>query len=274
MTTLETQAATAQGYAERVAAGERPRGRQPLGLAVAHAAHLATARRTAQALRFLTGDLHALLEVVVLRPAGIVDAGSRQADLDALLSLLAEVRDGAAAGQESHVRTLHTTLTRALPAALTFVAGVDRVQQHLHGVLGAAGLALVAWAWQRRSILGPRTEDLVAGLPEGWQQPARVLLATWDSAARASSAVETWHSILRPHLAVHRTLSAGLLALVAVWHNHRVFTRGTHQGASPLQLSGMVETPTDWLVALGYPPAPDAPTPAAARAARLRALAA
>jgi len=71
---------------------------------------------------------------------------------------------------------------------------------------------------------------------------------------RASSAVENWHSILRPHLAVHRTLSAGMLAVLAVWHNHRVFSRGVHQGQSPLHLSGMTEAPTDWLVALGYPP--------------------
>jgi hypothetical protein len=45
------------------------------------------------------------------------------------------------------------------------------------------------------------------------------------------------------------------LAVLAVWHNHRVFTRGMHRGQSPLQLSGMDDAPTDWLVALGYPPA-------------------
>jgi hypothetical protein len=70
-----------------------------------------------------------------------------------------------------------------------------------------------------------------------------------------SSAVERWHSILRPHLAVHRTLSSGQLALLVVWHNHRVFSRGVHKGQSPLHLSGMRDAPTDWLVALGYPPA-------------------
>jgi hypothetical protein len=254
VTTLADQAATAQRYAARVAAGERPRGRQPIALEASHAIQLRAARQTAQALRYLTGELHALLEVVVLRPTGLVDAATRQADLDALLSLLAQVRDGAAPGQQAHLRTLHTTLTRALPAALAFVAGVERVQQELHGVVGAAGLALIAWAWQRRRILGPSTEEVVVGLPEAWRHVARVLLATWDGAARASSAVEGWHSLVRPHLAVHRTLSPGLLALLAVWHNHRVFTRGTHHGASPLQLSGMLEGPTDWLVALRYPP--------------------
>ena len=86
--------------------------------------------------------------------------------------------------------------------------------------------------------------------------------------------METWHSLVRPHLAVHRTLSVGRLALLAVWHNHRVFSRGTHRGASPLQLSGMADGPTDWLVALGYPPATDVPRPARGYAAPQVAMAA
>jgi hypothetical protein len=263
VTTLKGQALTAQRYAERLAAGERPRGRQPRALDTAQAEQLSAARRTAQALQYLTGELHALLEVVVLRPTGVLDAMRRQADLEVLLELLAEVRDGAAPGQREQLCSLHTTLTRALPAALTFVAGVERVQQELRGVVGDAGLALIAWGWQRRAILGPRREDVVAGLPEQWQQAARVLMATWDGAARASSAVEGWHSIVRPHLAVHRTLAPGLLALLAVWHNHRVFERGVHRGFSPLQLSGMVEEPSDWLEALGYPAATEVPRAAA-----------
>ncbi len=79
-------------------------------------------------------------------------------------------------------------------------------------------------------------------------------MAAWDQAVRASSLAENWNSLLRPHLAVHRTLSPGRLALLAVWHNHRLFARGAHQGQSPLQLSGVADAPTDWLVALGYPP--------------------
>ena len=92
--TLENQAATAQRYTERVAAGKRPHGRQPLALDAADAEHLSGARRTTQALQYLAGELHALLEVVVLWPAGVLDAATRQGDLDVLLQLLAEVRDG------------------------------------------------------------------------------------------------------------------------------------------------------------------------------------
>jgi len=96
-------------------------------------------------------------------------------------------------------------------------------------------------------------------------------LAAWDDAVRVSSAVERWHSILRPHLAVQRRLSTGMLALLAIWHNHRVFSRGVHKGKSPLHLSGMTDAPTDWLVALGYPPREER---AAAGAAAALALAA
>lgn len=78
---------------------------------------------------------------------------------------------------------------------------------------------------------------------------------------RVSSAVERWHRILRPHVAVHRTLTTGMLAVLAVWHTHRVYTRGVNKGKSPLHLSGMTDAPTDWLVALGYPPADAPPMP-------------
>ena len=89
-----------------------------------------------------------------------------------------------------------------------------------------------------------------------WREQAARLLEVWSLAVRASSAVENWHSIVRPHLAVHRSLSAGLLALLAVWHNHRVAPRGVHEGLSPLQRSGQIKESAEWLVALGYAPVP------------------
>ena len=108
----------------------------------------------------------------------------------------------------------------------------------------------------RRALLGSTQTDLLALLPDSWRAPATALFTAWDGAVRASSLVENWHSVLRPHLAIHRTLSPGLLALLAVWHNHRRFARGMHAGHSPLGLSGLTTVSTDWLVALGYPPAP------------------
>jgi len=87
-----------------------------------------------------------------------------------------------------------------------------------------------------------------------WREQAAGLLDVWSRAVRASSAVENWHSIVRPHLAVHRSLSAGLLARLSVWHNHRVAPRGLHQGRSQMPRSGQVKEANDFLVALGYPP--------------------
>ena len=250
---VEARTATVQRQATRLAAGQRPLGRNPRTDLVAHAADCARARSVATALRFLTGVLHDLLEVVVLTTTGLLDTAGRERELSALLALLDELAVSAPTAQQTELARLHRHITLALPGLLAFAPPVDRVQQDAAVVLGDDGVALVAWAWQRRAILGPRRDDLVAQFPPAWQPAARLLINAWETAVRASSAVENWHSILRPHLAVHRVLSPGLLALLVVWHNHRAFARGPHAGLSPLHLSGMTDAPADWLVALGYP---------------------
>lgn len=93
------------------------------------------------------------------------------------------------------------------------------------------------------------------GLPEGWRGAAGPVLAAWEGTTQASSAVENWHSVLRPHPAVYRVLSRGLLALLAVWRNHRRFEQAEHAGQSPLELSGLEQRTGDWLEVLGYPAA-------------------
>ena len=250
---VEAQTASVQRQAARLAAGQRPLGRNPRTDPVAHAAARAQARAVADALRFLTTTLHQLLEVVVLTPTGLLDAAGREGELTTLLALLDELATTAPTAQQAELARLHRHITLALPGLLAFASPLDRVQHDAASVLGPDGVALVAWAWQRRAILAPRRDDLVAQFPPPWQTAARVLIETWETAVRASSAVENWHSILRPHLAVHRVLSPGLLALLVVRHNHRAFARGPHAGTSPLHLSGMTDAPADWLVALGYP---------------------
>jgi hypothetical protein len=262
VTTLEGRTASVARQAARLAAGQRPRGRRPRTDLVAHTAECARARAAATSLRYLTGLLRDLLEVVVLTPTGLLDLAGRTDEVTALLALLDEVAGTVPPAQQAELARLHHHLTLARPGLLTFVPPLDRVQQDAASILGASGVALVAWAWQRRAILGPGRDQVVAQFPPAWQAAARLLCATWDSAVRASSAVENWHSILRPHLAVHRVLAPGLLALLAVWHNHRAFARGPHAGLSPLHLSGITDAPADWLVALGYPPIdPDAADP-------------
>jgi transposase-like protein len=264
---LEAQTATVQRQAARLAAGQRPLGRNPRTDLVTHVADCAGARAVADALRFLTGLLRDLLEVVVLMPTGLLDTAGRERELTALLALLDDLAASAPTAQQTELARLHRHITLALPGLLVFAPPLDRIHHDAAVVLGAAGVALVAWAWQRRAILGPRRDDLVTQFPPPWQPAARVLLEAWETAVRASSAVENWHSILRPHLAVHRVLAPGLLALLVVWHNHRAFARGPHAGLSPLQLTGMTDAPADWLVALGYPPLdPDSAAPTLPRA--------
>src|SRR5262245_58668298 len=256
---LQTRTATVERQAARLAAGLRPKGRQPRTDVEAHACEVGQAQRTLCAVEWLGQELRRLLEVVVLDRHGLVESKRRRQEVDALLDLLAQVQSQALPTSRSEVRRLHTQLVQALPRLLAFVVDVERVEQQVEDVLGAQALALLGWAWQRRALLAPKgLETMVEGVPEGWRSAARMLLHAWESAVRASSAVENWHSILRPHLAVQRTMASGLLALLAVWHNHRVFMRGVHQGHSPLQLSGMLDAPTDWLVALGYDAAEDA----------------
>jgi transposase-like protein len=251
---VEDQTAVVARQVARLAAGQRPRGRKPKTDVVAHAQEVAAARQVTEATRYLTQEWRRLLDVVVVDERGVVTASERQDELEAMLCLLSEVAQMARAPQQDEVRRLHTRLTEALPQLLTFVSNLDRVQQDLTTVLSCKQQGLLAWAWLRRQALGWTSHDILAAIPEDWRAAAGVLLAAWNDAVRVSSAVERWHSILRPHLAVHRTLSSGMLALLAVWHNHRVFTRGVHKGQSPLQLSGMTDAPTDWLAALGYPP--------------------
>lgn len=252
---LERQTATVARQAARVAAGQRPRGKHPRTDPDAHAAVVGQARGLADGLRYLLSVLHELLEVVVSRDGRLLDETARRDEAAALLDLVDDLAAAAPVKPRRELERCARHVRAALAGLLAFVPGVERVQREAAVVLGSNGVALVAWAWQRRAILGPTTDELVAQFPPTWEPAVRRLLTTWGRALRASSAAENWHSILRPHLAAHRTLSPGLLALLAVWHNHRVFQRGVHAGFSPLQLSDLPDAPTDWLVALGYPPA-------------------
>jgi hypothetical protein len=238
-----------------VAAGKRARGHHIQADVTIHQSDVRTAQRTANDVRFLTQELRRLWEVVVIDQRGVLDAAQRQTDLACAMALLAEVAATAPAAQQQEIGALYKTLTAALPDLLTFVAQVAQVQADLHSLLPPEKQALLGWAWLRRKRLGWTSAAILEAVPAAWRAAGRMLLHSWDDAVRVSSSVERWHSILRPHVAVHRTLTTGMLALLAVWHNHRVFTRGVNKGKSPLQLSGMRDAPTDWLVALGYPPA-------------------
>jgi hypothetical protein len=205
----------------------------------------------------LSQELKSVLEVVVLRAhpqAHVLNSQEREAEIHAWLSLLEELAEVASPPLQKELQSLAKQVRLALPHLLLFATDLDEPLARACAQLGQEALHLIAWAWQRRAFLGPSTQEVLEGVNPTWREAACLLLQAWEQTVRASSAVENWHSVVRPHLAVHRTLSAGMLSLLAVRQNHHVAPRGVHQGLSPLQRTGYLEPPTDWLVALGYSP--------------------
>jgi hypothetical protein len=254
---LEEQLPTVCRQAERVAQGKKPLGVNPRTDVQAHLAQIKHAEYLASGLRYLLSQLHQLLEIVVLKQnsrQGILNSQERQEELETLLDLLTDLEKEAPSAVSKELQNLHKHVQLALPRLLLFARDLDQIQLQVSQALGEEALHLLGWAWQRRKILGPSTAQLVQGLAPDWHAMASQLFTAWESSVRASSAVENWHSILRPHLAVHRGLTASMLALLAVRHNYHVAPRGLHAGLSPLQRSGIEQQTTDWLTALGYAP--------------------
>jgi transposase-like protein len=260
---LHARTATVERQSACLERGARQRGRPAKSTLATHTQELAAASSLAAALAYVTTELHRLLAVVVVERERLLTLAERHGELEALLSLLDELAASSAASQQAELGRLARRIRRQLPKLLSFGAQLEQVQQGMTGVLAVEHQALLGWAWLRRQELGWSEAEMLAAVPADWRAAARVLLRAWEEAVLVSSAVERWHSILRPHLAVRRRLTNGMLALLAVWHNHRVFSRGVHKGQSPLHLSGMTDAPTDWLVALGYPPASAEGSPAA-----------
>jgi hypothetical protein len=250
---LQQQTVVVARQAARVAVGKRPRGRCPKSDVQAHAAELARAHYTCEGLRYLSAEVRQLLGVVVLTAQGLMPSTLRQGELEALVALLDDLSQVAPSAMQHELERLVTLLQAALPHLVLFAPALDGVQEQACQALGQSAVRLLGWAWQRRAILGPSSKALLEGVSAEWHLVAAPLLAAWDAAVRASSAVENWHSVLRPYLAVHRTLSSGMVALLAVWHNHRIAERGLYRGQSPLMRSSMTAHSHDWLQALGYP---------------------
>lgn len=239
------------------AQGKRVRGKRPKAQLGEQQALLAQMSYAAESVRSLCQEWHMLLEVVVPRcnqSAALLTSTERQDEIITILDLLDELACVTTTAMKRQIHMLSKQLRLALPRTLLFARRLDAIQMQASQALGVEATALLAWAWLRRAILGPSSTQLLQSIPSDWHAEASPLLNAWDQAVRASSAVENWHSIVRPHLAVHRTLSAGMLALLAVKHNHQVAPRGLHEGLSPLQRTGSTSSDIHWLTALGYSP--------------------
>lgn len=240
---------------QQATTGQRPTGRPAKTTSHAQEQWLIQLHRLLTAVRYLFAQLHELFEVVVLtgtQEPHLLGCQARRGDVQAAVDLLEEAIEVMPATLQKEVQRVIKQVKLALPALLYFAQEVEACQQEAIAQLGERAVGLIAWAWQRRKILGERPEQLLEALNPAWYATASGLLQAWNQVVRASSVVENWHSIVRPHLAVHRWLSAGMLALLAVWHNHRLAPRGTHADHSPLQRSGFAQPAGDWLEVLGY----------------------
>jgi hypothetical protein len=241
----------------RLQTGRRPSGRPAKTTAQAQEHQLIILHRVLVAVSYLFAQLRQLLEIVAItdkREPRLLCYEQRRAEIETLLVLLQEAVEPAPPDVQKEVHKVSRQITLALPALLHFAQQMQVSEQEAKEPLGDAAVGLIAWAWQRRASLLEPQASLLDLMEPAWRAGATPLLQVWEQAVRARSVVENWHSSVRPHLAVHRSLSAGMLALLAVWHNHRVAPRGPHAGCSPLQRSGLPHPAADWLEVLGYAP--------------------
>jgi len=238
-----------------VSTGKKAMGRPAKTTACQQEQLLSQLRRVLDAVRYLFAQLRDLLEVVVLTGESephVLGCQTRRGEVQTVLDLLEEAIQSVPAPLQKEVQRVIKQVRLALPALLYFAEEVEACQHEAIAQVGEAAVGIIAWAGPRRKILGEQPQQLLAAMDPAWRAAAGRLLEVWNRAVRASSVVENWHSIVRPHLAVHRSLSAGMLALLAVWHNHRVAPRGRHMGRSPLQRSSLPQPSVDWLAVLGY----------------------
>lgn len=211
-----------------------------------------------EAVAYLFGELHRLLAVVIRddRSAlGVMSVEDRKQEIQTVIELLSSVAEQAPKPLQHDLAGLARLLQLGHSSLLHFSQPLEHMHQQAAQEIGAKAVQVIAWAWNHRAILGPEIQTVIQGMAPEWRACAQKLFDRWTRAVRASSVVENWHSLVRPHLAVHRSLSANVLALLAVWHNHRIAPRGLHVQQSPLQRSQPGLHHPDWLTALGYPAA-------------------
>src|SRR5258708_1623590 len=146
---LQDRLAVIQRQAERVAQGQKARGRAPEANVVEHEQRIERTKYVTQALRYLAQELHTLLDVVVLgaeQQVGLLSSRERQQELEALLALLGELAEQALPTLQKQIQSLAKQLRLALPHLLLFAADLDVPQQQACERLGPRAVYLLAWA--------------------------------------------------------------------------------------------------------------------------------
>src|SRR5258707_784264 len=144
-----------QRQADALANGIRRRGRRPKATLAEQEACLSQMSYVADGVRYLCQELHTLLEVVVPLSDCLLSSEHRQGEIVTVLELLDELVPSATAALQGQLRMLAKQVRLALPQTLLFARRLDAIQEQASRVLGAEAVALLAWAWLRRAVLGP-----------------------------------------------------------------------------------------------------------------------
>src|SRR5260370_24045754 len=125
---LQEQTSKVERQAKRVAAGGKPRGKNPKTDMVAHLAELHQMEYVATSLCFLTSELQRLLSIIVLTEDGLLGTQARQEELDTLSNLFSELCDVTPKTMTKEIKRLFHQLHLALACLLRFCHPLDEIQ--------------------------------------------------------------------------------------------------------------------------------------------------
>src|SRR5260370_5304764 len=151
----------------------------------------------AEGVRYLWQELHRLLEVAVPLSDGLLTSERRQGEIVTVLDLLDELVPSASTALQGQLQMLAKQIRLALPQTLLFARRLDAIQEQASRVLGSEAVALLAWAWLRRAVLGPTSEHLLQSIRPAWRAVASGLLPALDQPLPPSIAAQNLHSISR-----------------------------------------------------------------------------
>ena len=163
-----------------------------------------------------------------LTPTGqMADATAAQQTIQAATQLMLEMN-------RDDISHFATQLHKNLPSLLAPLRRLAEALTEIRHDLTPEYEAFITHLWTFRHDHQLPIEQL---FPPALQPVAHAFWHALDRFHRASSLAESFHAWLRPFLEIHRSLPAWLAALLKLFWNHRVFSRGKRQGHAPLALA-------------------------------------
>jgi len=157
-----------QTQAEPEAEGNRVRGRRPRATLNEPLALVARMNDVAESVGSLCQEVHTVWEAVVPWSSRVLDRTQRHREIETLLDLVDALVPVALPALQTQIQMLSTQIRLALPHTLVCARRLETRQEHAPDVLGAEAVALLAWAWVRRALLGPTPNERLQGLAPAW----------------------------------------------------------------------------------------------------------